>query len=393
MHKRIYISLKVVLLSILIFSKLNTFAWTVQVAVNGIKYEIYITGEKNAAVADSALVGWNCEIHDYWINPSYHYYNGETANIASSVTYSYIWYELVGYDQYSNPIYKERTKYLTAPVIGIKDMYTSTSGYDEYYAFAKSSNLKSVHIPNTVKYIGSYAFAYCPKLTHIDIPSSVTTIGRNAFSNCTGLTSVTIPNSVTSIGSSAFSNCTGLTSVTIPNSVTSIGNSAFSYCTGLKSATISNSVIDIGSYAFNYCSGMKDLTLGKSVTYIRNYAFYGCNSLNNIYSKSEIAPSMDDTYCFNYNTYYSATVYVPIGAKRDYELTNYWNKFNNIIEMDMNETPPGDTNGDGEVNIADINALINVILSGDFSSVYDVNDDGEVNIADINSIINIILNQ
>ena len=53
---------------------------------------------------------------------------------------------------------------------------------------------------------------------------------------------------------------------------------------------------------------------------------------------------------------------------------------------------PGDVNGDDEVNIADVNAIIDVILSG--ASVLpaaDVNHDSEVNIADINAVIDIIL--
>ena len=52
---------------------------------------------------------------------------------------------------------------------------------------------------------------------------------------------------------------------------------------------------------------------------------------------------------------------------------------------------PGDVNGDFEVNIADINAIINVILTGVENAAADVNHDGEVNIADINAIINLIL--
>lgn len=55
----------------------------------------------------------------------------------------------------------------------------------------------------------------------------------------------------------------------------------------------------------------------------------------------------------------------------------------------------GDVNGDGEVNIADINVIVNIILGGrvDPSTMTraDVNGDGEVNIGDINAIINIIL--
>ena len=51
----------------------------------------------------------------------------------------------------------------------------------------------------------------------------------------------------------------------------------------------------------------------------------------------------------------------------------------------------GDVNGDGEVNIADINALIDGILSDDLLDVMDVNGDGEVNIADVNALIALIL--
>lgn len=51
----------------------------------------------------------------------------------------------------------------------------------------------------------------------------------------------------------------------------------------------------------------------------------------------------------------------------------------------------GDVNGDLEINIADINAVIEVILDGTcFTTAADVNDDGEINIVDINTVIDII---
>ena len=57
----------------------------------------------------------------------------------------------------------------------------------------------------------------------------------------------------------------------------------------------------------------------------------------------------------------------------------------------------GDVNGDGEVNIADINALIDILLGGvadaDTMQRADVNEDNEVSIADINDDIDIILAQ
>ena len=50
-----------------------------------------------------------------------------------------------------------------------------------------------------------------------------------------------------------------------------------------------------------------------------------------------------------------------------------------------------DVNGDGEINIADINALIDIILNATYQASADVNQDGEVNIADVNSVIDLIL--
>ena len=51
----------------------------------------------------------------------------------------------------------------------------------------------------------------------------------------------------------------------------------------------------------------------------------------------------------------------------------------------------GDVNGDNVVNIADVNAAINMILNGTHDADGDVNGDGTVNIADVNAIIALIL--
>ena len=78
-----------------------------------------------------------------------------------------------------------------------------------------------------------------------------------------------------------------------------------------------------------------------------------------------------------------------------FEVTTQTNKYQvkdvtDIYLPYLNQTV-GDVNKDGEVNVADVNALINMILSGNLDAVGDVNDDGEVGISDINSLINIIL--
>lgn len=62
-----------------------------------------------------------------------------------------------------------------------------------------------------------------------------------------------------------------------------------------------------------------------------------------------------------------------------------------LLPLSANATV-GDVNSDNEVNIADVNALINIILDGSGNNpAADVNGDHEVNIADVNTVINIIL--
>ena len=66
-----------------------------------------------------------------------------------------------------------------------------------------------------------------------------------------------------------------------------------------------------------------------------------------------------------------------------------------IVFPDTPTYPRGDVNGDYEVNISDVNAVIGVILgkNNNFDIIQraDVDQNGEVNIADVNAIIAIIL--
>ena len=79
---------------------------------------------------------------------------------------------------------------------------------------------------------------------------------------------------------------------------------------------------------------------------------------------------------------------------RDFDGNNHTTAYGPIISFVYRENAAltGDVNGDGEVNIADVNAIIDMILSGTIDTAGDVNDDNEINIADVNAIIDIILN-
>lgn len=66
----------------------------------------------------------------------------------------------------------------------------------------------------------------------------------------------------------------------------------------------------------------------------------------------------------------------------------------NIIFYDngMFDKPTGgDINGDGKVDIEDLNGMINAVLVGATDSVFDVDGDGKVDVQDINTLINILL--
>ncbi len=79
-----------------------------------------------------------------------------------------------------------------------------------------------------------------------------------------------------------------------------------------------------------------------------------------------------------------------------YEVTTQTNKYQvkdvtDIYLPYLDNATPGDVNTDGEVNIADVNTLINMILSSSLTPSGDVNHDGEVNISDVNTLIDMIL--
>lgn len=83
------------------------------------------------------------------------------------------------------------------------------------------------------------------------------------------------------------------------------------------------------------------------------------------------------------------------GALNDNTYTTPAINQNATIRVVAHDTTPqpifGDVNDDGEVNIADVNAVIDAIISNRVVEKADVNSDGEINIADVNVVLNIIL--
>jgi hypothetical protein len=90
--------------------------------------------------------------------------------------------------------------------------------------------------------------------------------------------------------------------------------------------------------------------------------------------------------------YSGRTLHVLQGTADAYRADENWYPYFGQIVDDLKPDVHGDVNGDREINIADVNAVIDIILreNGGIPAA-DVNGDGEINIADINAVIDIIL--
>lgn len=172
---------------------------------------------------------------------------------------------------------------------------------------------------------------------------------------------------VVGIDDRAFEDCYELTSVVIGDAVETIGEEAFQGCTGLTSVTIGSGVTTIGAKAFNYC-----------------------NALQTVTCKNTVPPVMASSNCFSTAAYSKAVLMVPRQYVEAYALADYWYKFNNI--EGYGSAGLGDVNADGKISIADVTALINLMLSdGEYNPDGDFNYNGKLDIGDVTTLIDYLL--
>ena len=102
---------------------------------------------------------------------------------------------------------------------------------------------------------------YIGKDTDVKIPSeldgkSVTRIRRFAFEGCTNIKSVSIPDSVKYLETASFRDCENLETVKLSNNLTSLSMYVFYGCTNLREITIPVSVGIIGMDPFGQCTSL-----------------------------------------------------------------------------------------------------------------------------------------
>ena len=173
--------------------------------------------------------------------------------------------------------------------------------------------------------------------------------------------------------------------------IAAIGDSAF-YGSSPSITSLSfeqcKALTRLGHDAF-WTSKVKTLKLPASVSEYGKFAIYYLPDLTDLYI-ARPTPASVPVNCFYGPDQARVTLHVPTPqAVALYGKANYWKSFYNIVSEGAGV--PGDVNGDGEVNISDVNAVIDIILGGGTNPAADVNGDGEVNIGDVNAVIDIIL--
>ena len=208
---------------------------------------------------------------------------------------------------------------------------------------------------------------------------------------------------VTEISDGAFQYFGWITAVAIPSTVETIGDCAFINCYRLSELTVSEGVKCIGESAFQACFWLETLELPSTLQSIGDYAFYDCPLITvaaAMQSPIEIAHNVfmitkevdgEDVEVFT-----SAKLYVPIGKKDAYSAADVWKEFlPNIEEMEMGPSViPGDADGNGKVEAADIDAIVKYIMEGDFEGFNfknaDLNGDDKVDAADLVLLIKML---
>ncbi len=253
-------------------------------------------------------------------------------------------------------------------------------------AFSGCSDMVNVRFSNSLTHIGSWAFQDCTHLETVELPESVTELGLCVFENCTGLATVILPSSLETIEEATFEGCTGLTTVLLPKQIKYLDRYAFYGCNNLIKLDIPNTLESIGDYAFTNCSHLTSIKLPAGFKNLGFGVFQGCDAIQEVMSLALTPPTAHEDesgYEGQFSVVYPGTfngidkencvLRVFESAMTDYGKAKGWRQFTHREPINESEYVPGDVNGDGVVDIADVNGIINDML-GKAAVVVEVGD-------------------
>ena len=281
-------------------------------------------------------------------------------------------------------------------------------------AFADCGSLFMLTIGPTVTAIGDGAFTGCAALKSFTVMSGsqLEDIGDKAFYESglesinfnqipnlkhlgawalarTKLSTVTLPPHVKRLEEGTLFYDKELTRLELPNSLTYLPDYMLAGCENIKgTAFIPQRMGNIGDYALYNQSQHNSITVPFGVYYIGTQAMAGMTGLDEITSEALAVPELGDDVWAGLNPE-NVHLYVNQDSYESYGSASQWMDF--IIEYGRLR---GDVNSDGFVNVDDAIAerryLVDGISDNINTNLTDVSRDGEVDVADIVSIYNII---
>ena len=257
-------------------------------------------------------------------------------------------------------------------------------------AFAGCNNLTSVNLGKQVKSIGEAAFAGT-KLTKADLSAmrNLAELGNWAYAQ-TPLTSVNLPSQISTLGKGVFLLAPSLTAITLPPHISSVPALALAGNANITEVDLRNLLIDsIGDYALYHLNRLQHMTIPLTTKYVGTRAMAGMTGLQSITTYAQSVPDLGEDVWQDVDQP-SVVLRTPGNSVDYYSNAEQWREFDLQSNIKL-----GDVNGDGMVDIADLNAVINYMLgkvTGTFIfEAGDIDGNGYIDIADVNGVINLML--
>jgi hypothetical protein len=129
----------------------------------------------------------------------------------------------------------------------------------------------------------------------------------------------------------------------------------------LKTLNLTDGVTEVPESAFEGCSELATVTLPSGLKSIGNAAFRNCTRMGDLYAKMVKPFAIDASVFSGVQQHGYCDLHVPQGSKVRYSAMEVWKEFTIITEDAGSGSKRGDVNEDGEVTIADVVAVLNIM--------------------------------
>ncbi|MBP3830287.1 MAG: leucine-rich repeat protein [Bacteroidaceae bacterium] len=216
------------------------------------------------------------------------------------------------------------------------------------------TNISSINFPETANLILGYGVITHAPLKSLFIPANVVTINDYVIYNCPNLACISVDE-----GNTIFDSREGCNAI-----IKTSTNTLIASC---KNSVIPESVTALGNYAFFKTDGLTKLELPAGLTSIGKSGIRDCSSFTTIVAHMPEPFAINTSGSSNdYNISdlpANCKLVVPAGKRQAY-IDAGWTETifrGGVVEAEGSGIL-GDVNGDGQVTIADVTALVNIIL-------------------------------